>query len=137
MEQTIACKICGHPYKVFMHTVADQSACPRCIRQAEDMRNCNPLIPPYQTNGQGAGQTPQDEIIYADNPRPPRYISLEAEQLKQDNDSGDFGNALNGYSDRAETLELLAWKYFYGMAKREGLDHESAVNIADSELERI
>ena len=38
MEQTIACKLCGHPYKVFMHTVADQSACPRCISQAEMMR---------------------------------------------------------------------------------------------------
>ena len=38
MEQTIACKLCGHPYKVYMYTVADQSACPRCVNKAEMMR---------------------------------------------------------------------------------------------------
>ena len=28
-----------------------------------------------------------------------------SEQLQQDDDSGDFGNALNGYSERAKALE--------------------------------
>ncbi len=28
-----------------------------------------------------------------------------SEQLKQDHDCGDFGNALEGYSDRAKELE--------------------------------
>ena len=28
-----------------------------------------------------------------------------SEQLKQDNDCGDFGNALNGYSERAKAIE--------------------------------
>ena len=29
-----------------------------------------------------------------------------SEQLKEDHQSGDFGQGLEGYSDRAETLEL-------------------------------
>ena len=44
MEQTIKCKICGHPYKVYSHTVEDQSACPICIRQAELMRPAKPTL---------------------------------------------------------------------------------------------
>ena len=28
-----------------------------------------------------------------------------SEQLEQDNDSGDFGNGLDGYSERAKALE--------------------------------
>lgn len=35
MEMTRKCPICGAPYKVFMHTVADQSACPDCVSEAE------------------------------------------------------------------------------------------------------
>jgi len=35
MEQTIRCKICGKPYKVYSHYAGDQSACPECVRQAE------------------------------------------------------------------------------------------------------
>ena len=34
MEQTIKCVICGAPYKVYNMTVADQSACPRCVAEA-------------------------------------------------------------------------------------------------------
>jgi sarcosine oxidase delta subunit len=34
-ERRIKCPICGEPYKVYMFTVADQSACPRCVRKAE------------------------------------------------------------------------------------------------------
>lgn len=44
MEQTIKCKICGKQYKVYSHTVADQSACPECIRRAEMMRPAKPTI---------------------------------------------------------------------------------------------
>jgi len=35
MEQTVKCKICGKPYKFYGHYAGDQSACPKCIRQAE------------------------------------------------------------------------------------------------------
>lgn len=35
MEQTIKCPICGRPYKVHSMTVADQSACPSCMAEAE------------------------------------------------------------------------------------------------------
>jgi len=38
MEQTVKCPICGDPYKVYSHTVADQSACPDCVRKAESKR---------------------------------------------------------------------------------------------------
>jgi hypothetical protein len=34
MEQTVKCPICGEPYKVYSHTVADQSACPKCVAKA-------------------------------------------------------------------------------------------------------
>ena len=33
-EQTVKCPICGRPYKVYSHTVMDQSACPRCVQEA-------------------------------------------------------------------------------------------------------
>ena len=50
MEQTIKCRICGNPYKVYSHTVADQSACPRCVKQASDMmRQSKPTD--YQSGG--------------------------------------------------------------------------------------
>jgi len=32
---TRRCPICGAPYKVAMYTVADQSACPECVGEAE------------------------------------------------------------------------------------------------------
>jgi len=35
-SQTVKCPICGEPYKVCMFTVADQSACPQCVRKAEE-----------------------------------------------------------------------------------------------------
>lgn len=34
-----------------------------------------------------------------------------SEQLKQDHESGDFGNALEGYAERAEALEIDAARY--------------------------
>jgi endogenous inhibitor of DNA gyrase (YacG/DUF329 family) len=33
---TVKCPICGEPYKIYMHTTADQSACPDCVRKAEE-----------------------------------------------------------------------------------------------------
>ncbi len=38
------CPICGEPYRVYMHTAADQSACPECQRKADKnmgVRKCN------------------------------------------------------------------------------------------------
>lgn len=34
-EWTVKCSICGAPYKVYLFSAADQSACPDCIRKAE------------------------------------------------------------------------------------------------------
>jgi endogenous inhibitor of DNA gyrase (YacG/DUF329 family) len=31
---TAKCPICGEPYQWYSHTVADQSACPKCVRKA-------------------------------------------------------------------------------------------------------
>lgn len=35
MNGTVKCPICGKPYKWYSHTTADQSACPKCVREAE------------------------------------------------------------------------------------------------------
>jgi endogenous inhibitor of DNA gyrase (YacG/DUF329 family) len=35
VEQTVKCPICGRPYKVYAHTTADQTACPKCVAEAE------------------------------------------------------------------------------------------------------
>lgn len=35
MGGTTACPICGKPYKWYSLTVADQSACPECVYEAE------------------------------------------------------------------------------------------------------
>jgi len=35
MNGTVKCPICGKPYKWYSHTVADQTACPDCVREAE------------------------------------------------------------------------------------------------------
>jgi len=42
MENTKKCPICGKPYKTFSHTAADQSACPKCVREAE--KNIDALL---------------------------------------------------------------------------------------------
>jgi len=33
--RTVKCPICGKPYKFYAHSAADQSACPKCVREAE------------------------------------------------------------------------------------------------------
>lgn len=35
LPTTNKCPICGAPYKVYNMTVADQSACPECVAEAE------------------------------------------------------------------------------------------------------
>jgi ribosome-binding protein aMBF1 (putative translation factor) len=35
MKRTAKCPICGAPYQIFDMTVADQSACPECVREGE------------------------------------------------------------------------------------------------------
>ncbi|CAB5212887.1 hypothetical protein UFOVP191_49 [uncultured Caudovirales phage] len=35
LDGTCKCHICGRPYKVYSMMVGDQSACPSCVRQAE------------------------------------------------------------------------------------------------------
>ena len=32
----VKCPICGDPYKFYLFSVADQSACPKCVKKAED-----------------------------------------------------------------------------------------------------
>jgi endogenous inhibitor of DNA gyrase (YacG/DUF329 family) len=34
-ERTIKCPICGRPYKTYPSYAGDQSACPRCRKEAE------------------------------------------------------------------------------------------------------
>ena len=34
-EQTVKCPCCGRPYKFYPFSAADQSACPRCVAEAE------------------------------------------------------------------------------------------------------
>ena len=35
-ERTVRCGICGDPYKVYLYYAGDQSACPACVKKAED-----------------------------------------------------------------------------------------------------
>lgn len=35
IDQTLKCRICGSPYKFYSMKVGDQSACPRCVAEAE------------------------------------------------------------------------------------------------------
>ena len=39
MQGTVKCPICGKPYKWYSHTVMDQSACPKCVAEAERSAN--------------------------------------------------------------------------------------------------
>jgi sarcosine oxidase delta subunit len=34
-EKTVKCPICGKPYKVYSMYAGDQSACPKCVEEAE------------------------------------------------------------------------------------------------------
>ncbi len=60
-----------------------------------------------------------------------------SEQLKQDNDCGDFGKALEGYSERAGILEDIAWSHYYNDACKWNLDNAQAKEFADKMLNEI
>lgn len=45
-SQTVKCPICDEPYKFYAFIVKDQSACPACVKKAEDN-----TIPPDIFNG--------------------------------------------------------------------------------------
>jgi len=49
-EQTVRCKICGRPYKFYAHSAADQSACPKCVYEAENKMRWVPEPPSYDKN---------------------------------------------------------------------------------------
>ena len=36
LDRTIKCPICKKPYKFYAYSAADQSACPKCVREAEE-----------------------------------------------------------------------------------------------------
>jgi uncharacterized paraquat-inducible protein A len=40
-EKTKRCPVCGASYKVYMFYAGDQSACPRCVREAEENMACH------------------------------------------------------------------------------------------------
>lgn len=60
-----------------------------------------------------------------------------SEQLKQDHDCGDFGQALEGYEKRAEKLEKIVWVNFYNGACKWGASDEKAREFADSSLAEL
>ena len=60
-----------------------------------------------------------------------------SDQLRQDNDSGDFGRALEGYSERAKKLESAAWELWHGEACSRGASREDAIEYANKKLEEI
>lgn len=57
-----------------------------------------------------------------------------SKQLKQDNDCGDFGEALEGYSERAKKLEEYAWEAWHKEALDWGASVEKAFEYADKKL---
>lgn len=37
--KTVKCPLCGKPYKFFSFLARDQSACPKCVKEAESNMN--------------------------------------------------------------------------------------------------
>ena len=60
-----------------------------------------------------------------------------SELLKQDHECGDFGQALDGYAERAEKLEKMLWDSFYDEAHRNGTSHEKAAEYANSRMRKL
>lgn len=60
-----------------------------------------------------------------------------SDQLQQDHLSGDFGDALEGYSDRAKKLEDAAWSAWHKEASNWGATNQQAVDFANEQLEKI
>lgn len=51
--KTVRCPICGRPYKVYSHYAGDQSACPICREEAEQLMRGNDFEPHYPNGGNG------------------------------------------------------------------------------------
>lgn len=60
-----------------------------------------------------------------------------SEQLKQDHDCGDFGQALEGYAERAKKLEDLVWKDFYNDACNWGATDTEAREFANEQMDSL
>jgi len=45
MEDTRKCPVCEKPYKVYPHYVGDQSACPQCRGEAEELNRKFQQVP--------------------------------------------------------------------------------------------
>ena len=60
-----------------------------------------------------------------------------SEQLKQDNDCGDFGQALEGYAEKAEKLELAAYGYYYNIGIEIYGNNEQAKRCAINLMARL
>lgn len=41
LEQVVKCRFCGELYKFYPFSAADQSACPSCVKKAEENMNKN------------------------------------------------------------------------------------------------
>lgn len=46
-EKTVKCPICGEPYKFYPFSAADQSACPDCVRKADQKMHGREQIPDH------------------------------------------------------------------------------------------
>jgi len=60
-----------------------------------------------------------------------------SEQLQQDHDCGDFGNALDGYAGRAKNLEWALWQQLYMNACDKGAGHNEANRFADEQMAKV
>lgn len=60
-----------------------------------------------------------------------------SEQLRIDHESGDFGKALEGYSDRAKNLEAVAYDGWLKEATNWGAPISAAVEYADKRMSEI
>jgi hypothetical protein len=60
-----------------------------------------------------------------------------SEQLEQDEACGDFGKALEGYSERAKALECKLWHYVFMDAVKWGASEQAARNHADKTIDEI
>jgi len=65
---TRKCPVCGKPYKVYNMTVADQSACPKCVAEANKNYKWIPDVktPPLNIKCLHVGQETCRCIIYGE-----------------------------------------------------------------------
>lgn len=60
-----------------------------------------------------------------------------SEDLQQCHDCGDFGKDLEGYPERAESLERALWLQLYMNACDKGAGHNEANRFADEQLANV